>query len=401
MKLRSNEPFWLVKNGLIHSYPSIDKDYSADILIVGGGITGALMAHQCISEGYKTILIDKREIANGSTSATTSMLQYEIDVPLVDLIALIGEEGAVMSYQACSESIDTLQKISNKIKSTCGFEKKQSLYYATTAKEEKKLYTEYEARLKHGFEVTWLTAKQIQHKYHLQKTHGGILSNQGGSIDAFCLAHDLLQYNVAKGLKVFDKSILNEVKYHKDVVEATVNEDYSIKAKHIIYCTGFETSKMIKDKFVNLLSTFAIVGEATDNFKSAIDETLFWNTAQPYNYMRTTDDGRLLIGGEDEEFVDPAKRDKMLHAKSEKLLKYIAKTLPSYNFKVDFAWAGTFGETKDGLPYIGAHPDFKHSFFSLGFGGNGITFSVIAMEVIAAMLKGKNHPLQPYFKFGR
>jgi len=82
MDVRSNEPFWLVRNGIMHSYPSLRHDLECDVVIVGGGITGALMAHACKEKGYDTVLIDKREIAHGSTSATTSMLQYEIDVPL-------------------------------------------------------------------------------------------------------------------------------------------------------------------------------------------------------------------------------------------------------------------------------------------------------------------------------
>lgn len=64
MKLRSNEPFWLVKNGLINTYPSLDRDIETDILVVGSGITGALIAHRCIADGYATTLIDRREIAN-------------------------------------------------------------------------------------------------------------------------------------------------------------------------------------------------------------------------------------------------------------------------------------------------------------------------------------------------
>ncbi|SEA36257.1 FAD dependent oxidoreductase [Arachidicoccus rhizosphaerae] len=101
MKLKSSEPFWLVKNGLLTTYPSLREDKKVDILIVGGGITGCLIAHQCIVQGYQTILIDKLEVANGSTSATTAMLQYEIDIPLHKLIDQIGEKGATASYWAC------------------------------------------------------------------------------------------------------------------------------------------------------------------------------------------------------------------------------------------------------------------------------------------------------------
>ncbi|RXJ43755.1 FAD-dependent oxidoreductase [Gelidibacter gilvus] len=86
MRLTSVEPFWLVKNGILHSYPSLNSDIETDIVIVGAGITGSLIAHQCIADGYKTVIVDKREVCHGSTSATTSMLQYEIDLPFFDLI---------------------------------------------------------------------------------------------------------------------------------------------------------------------------------------------------------------------------------------------------------------------------------------------------------------------------
>jgi glycerol-3-phosphate dehydrogenase len=78
MRIRSDETYWLLKNGLLTVHPSLQKNVTCDVLVVGGGITGALMAYQCGLDGYRVILIDKRDIALGSTSATTSMLQYEI-----------------------------------------------------------------------------------------------------------------------------------------------------------------------------------------------------------------------------------------------------------------------------------------------------------------------------------
>ena len=69
--------------------------------------------------------------------------------------------------------------------------------------------------------------------------------------------------------------------------------------------------------------------------------------------------------------------------------------------RIDFSWGGTFGETKDGLPYIGEHPDFPSAYFVLGFGGNGITFSVIGMEMVSKFLQKQPHELSEYFKFRR
>ena len=401
MDLKSNEPFWLVKNGIINSYPSLREDISCDVLVVGGGITGSLIAHQCMEDGFNTVLIDKREIANGSSSATTSMLQYEIDTPLYKLIDMIGERGAVASYKACSKSIDQLQDVCKQIKSKAGFKKKESLYFAALKKDVSWLKEEFKARKKAGFEVKWMEADEIEKKYQLKKTQGGILSKQGASVDAFMLVHEILDFNVKRGLKVYDKTELVEVNDKSKYSEITSNTGSKIKAKKIVYCIGYESITMIKEKFVDLISTYAIVSEANTTLSKEFNDVLIWNTADPYIYMRTTDDGRFLIGGEDEEFRNPEKRDELIGQKEKKLQKTFEKLIPHIPFHLDFAWAGTFGETKDGLPYIDSHKDFRNSYFVLGFGGNGITFSVTGMEMVSNWLKGKKHPLNEWFRFGR
>lgn len=401
MDLTSSEPFWLVKNGLLESYPSLREDITTDILIVGGGITGSLMAHKCVEEGYSTVLIDRREVANGSTSATTSMLQYEIDVPLFELSEMIGQNAAEANYWACHDSIDELQSIIKKIKSDCGFEKKESLYFAAFKKDIPNLKKEFEARKKCGLSVQWLSAEDIEKRYQIKESNGGILSEQGGSIDAFKFTHDLMAYNHSRGLQIFDKTDVKSSDYKENGVTITTEFGNTIKAKKVIYCNGYESTELIKDDFVKLLSTYAIVGERNEDDQSHLDDTLFWNTAEPYIYMRTTDDNRVLIGGEDEDFVDDDKRDALLQEKNIKLQKTLHRLLPNYQFRTDFMWAGTFGETKDGLPYIGEHPNFPSCYFVLGFGGNGITFSVIGMNVIADMMNDNKHPLAEYYKFRR
>jgi glycine/D-amino acid oxidase-like deaminating enzyme len=64
-------------------------------------------------------------------------------------------------------------------------------------------------------------------------------------------------------------------------------------------------------------------------------------------------------------------------------------------------WAGTFGESENGLPSIGAVPDMPNCYAVLGYGGNGITFGAIAAQIIANRLCGKPDPDEPLFAFGR
>jgi glycine/D-amino acid oxidase-like deaminating enzyme len=88
MDLRSGQPYWLIKNGPLASYPPLERRQTCEVAIIGGGITGALVAHRLVGEGVETVLVDKREVAMGSTAASTALLQYATDKSIVMIEAV-------------------------------------------------------------------------------------------------------------------------------------------------------------------------------------------------------------------------------------------------------------------------------------------------------------------------
>lgn len=400
MKLRSPESFWLLKNGILHNYPSLQKNITCDIAVIGSGITGALISHTLHNAGYKTVVIDKRDVANGSSAATTSMLQYEIDVPMHKLAGMIGEQGAVECYRAGIDAIDTLESLVKKEHIDTGFARKKSLQVAHSKKAIDALEKEYQYRKKHGFQVAWLTSEEIKTRYRME-SHPGILSGEGASIDAFRAAHELIKKNHERGMEVYDHTWVNKFSYGVDGVEMVTEEGYTVSCKKIIFCSGFETLQMFKQKYADVISTFALVSEADFNLYPLLKDVLIWDTAEPYIYMRTTDDQRLLVGGEDIPYKYSSISEKIKSRKTAKLNRKMKDLFPSLRLIEDYSWAGAFGVTKDGLPYIGTHPDFPGAIFVLGLGGNGITFSVQGMELVLKILAGETDPLLHYYRFDR
>ncbi|MBK7241472.1 MAG: FAD-binding oxidoreductase [Flavobacteriales bacterium] len=399
MKLTSANAFWALSNGLKTTYPSVNEDIETDVVIIGAGITGGFDAHQCVSDGHRVVILDKREVCHGSTSATTSLLQYEIDVPLFKLIEKVGEEHAIASYKACHRSIDIVEKLALDLSRDSGFKRKSSIYFCTKKGQLKALRKEFEVRKHYGFEVEWIMGNELQNEYGLKGALGAIRSAQGASVDAYTLAYDLLAASVEKGLIVRDNTEVTKVEHDQDAVKVITCDGHRLKAKKLIYCNGFESTEILGRSFVKLLSTYATVGEQLPGPETVLDDVLFWNMADPYIYARATDDGRMLIGGEDEEFVDPQKRDRRIQKKAEKLEKTMHELFPKMPYKVDFAWAGTFGETEDGCPFIGEHKDHPNTYWVLGFGGNGITFSTIGREMVSAYLSGQDHPMDEPWGF--
>lgn len=399
MDLRSTETFWPLKNAQKTSYPSLESDVNTEILIIGGGITGALIAYQLIKEGKKIILVDKRDICNGSTAASTALLQYEIDVSLHELIKIRGLECAVDSYNNCKKAIFELREIIDTIKSTCHFEFKKSVYFCSSEKDIPFLEEEFKVRKQHGFDVKWLEKLDLQ-KLGLNAL-AAIESSTAAVMDPYKLAQDLLIYCQKKGMQIFDRTTIASTKSENGKLIATTEDNNTITVDNIVNCSGYESTETLKEKVVDLKSTFVITSESFATLPAGFKNTIFWDTANPYLYFRATADNRIIAGGGDEDFKDPKKRDTLLPKKEEYLAEQFHLKFPEIKFKIDYSWAGTFGETKDGLPYFGKPDPKKNEHYILGFGGNGITFSVLGMNSIMASLKNEKHPDLEYYKFGR
>jgi glycine/D-amino acid oxidase-like deaminating enzyme len=400
MLLKSGYPYYLIHDGLVHDYPKLEKDLRTDVVIMGGGISGALTAYALVKEGIPCTVVDARSIGLGSTCASTSLLQYELDVSLSDLTKLVGESNARRSYQLCSEAIDKLILVADKI-GFQGIQKKKSLYYAVSRKDAVKLKEEFIQRKKAGFRVRFLEEDDINEQLGF-KAPAGILSQQAAQTDSYMFTHFLHQYNTRKGAAVYDRTPITKIKHHKKSVELRTANGHTIKAKKLVYATGYEVVQYVDQPIVKLLSTYAIASETISGSRPFWkDDMLIWNTAEPYLYLRTTPDNRILIGGRDENYYSPARRDKLINRKRSLLTKDFSKLFPHITFIPEFSWTGTFGSTKDGLPYIGTYPKLPNSYFALGFGGNGITFSMVAAELVASLLKGKRSKDLDLFSFER
>lgn len=98
----------------------------------------------------------------------------------------------------------------------------------------------------------------------------------------------------------------------------------------------------------------------------------------------------LIIGGEDEASPDAHEDQARLKRKCETISTKLRRLLPELDFEIDYSWAGAFGESATGLPSIGPVPDMDHTWAVMGFGGNGITYSVIASQVVGTAVRGKS-----------
>lgn len=368
--------------------------------IIGAGITGALTGWHLLQKGIQAVVIDRRHAGMGSTAASTSLLQYEIDTPLLELINLVGEKNAVLSYLLCRQAIYDLHEVCKQLPSKPTFNLHPSLQFASYNNDVRNMEREYLLRKRAGFNLQLLSVDDLSKLFGFRKP-AGLLSADGGLVDAYELTHALLKHGQDKGMLVYDNTLVTSIDYGNKGVVLQTEWGYKVEARQLVIACGYESQTYLPKRIEKLYSTYSIISEPLYIPEFWHKNALIWETAMPYLYMRASSDHRIAIGGKDDLFYNPARRDANLPRKTKLLEQSFRRLFPHIPFRTDFAWAGTFASTRDGLPYIGTIPERPHTWFALGFGGNGITFSLLAAQIISDLLSGNKNANSNLFAFNR
>jgi glycine/D-amino acid oxidase-like deaminating enzyme len=400
-RVRTGAPWWLLHDGVGDAGNALTESTRCDVAIIGAGITGALVADALVATGRRVVVLDAREPAQGSTAASTALLQYEIDTHLVDLVRLVGAEHAALAYRACVASFAMLEERLPEVLPGAGYERHPSLYLAADERGGATLQGELAARRALGIACEWLDADELQRRHGIHRP-GAILSALGAQVNPLRLTRALLSACRRHGVRVFSRSAVTCIETDGPQLRLRIANGMGVTADHAVVCAGYESRDFLPCEVADVNNTFAFVTEPFEAGSSATQLPLVWESARPYLYMRSTSDGRLIVGGEDVPFRSTSARDALLPRQIARLSSKYRRLFGADPPPIARAWAGSFAETRDGLPFIGPVPgEDPRIHFALCYGGNGITYSVHAGEVIRAGIEGRTHELAGVFGFGR
>ncbi|WP_309629724.1 FAD-dependent oxidoreductase [Brevundimonas sp.] len=388
--LRTGRSVWADSPGLGVPVRPLTQAISVDVCIVGAGISGAFMAHE-LSRDHSVAVLDRRPPLMGSTVASTAMLQWEIDLPLTALGDRIGAKNAARAWRRSRSAVDALKRIVARERIVCGLKDKGSLYLAGDEYGHRALETEAGARAVLGLESRYVGPAELRALYGMERT-GAIVSEGSASADPARLAAGLLRRAATNGARVYSPVEALEVLGDPDGVTLTTDAGVVVRARKVVFCCGYEFPKGAPTPEAEVISTWAMASKPQAACPAWLRDMLVWEASDPYLYFRMGGDGRLIVGGEDE--ADPvAHEDKTkLKRKCETIVGKLKRLLPQVEFEIDYSWAGAFGESSTGLPSIGPVPGLEHGWAVMGFGGNGITYSVIASQIVAAEVRGGVDP---------
>jgi glycine/D-amino acid oxidase-like deaminating enzyme len=397
--LRTGRPLWLDKRRAPLAIKSIVRPTLCDIAIVGAGISGALIAETLSETGLDIVVLDRRGAGEGSTAASTAMLQYELDTPLSLMADRVGRERAERIWRRSFLAVEALRARTDRLGLKVDGATRGSIYLDGNILDPDGLDREADARRRAGFEVERIGPAEVERRFGIRRRHA-ILGFGNYSADPRKMAIDYLRVAEKRGARIYAPADVASIDASRTEVTLHLKDGGEVRAKHAIFATGYEMLKGVPRKGNYIMSTWSI---ATRPQPRAIwpGAAMIWEAATPYLYIRTTPQGEVICGGEDEDIVDADERDAKIAAKTATLARKLSALLPGIDPTPAYAWAGSFGNSPVGSPTVGRIPGMPNCYAAMGYGGNGITFSMMAAQILRAEITGSGDPDADLFSFHR
>lgn len=386
----ATQPYW-IETASLPRFPKLDRDERVDVVIVGGGITGLTAAYLLTLDGRRVALLERERCAQIDTAHTTAHLTMVTDQRLPALVKRFGRDHAQAAWDAGLAAIAQIESIVTDLDLACDFAWVPGYLHAPIAQPagddvKQSLREEAVLAAELGFDASFIEELPFvsrpgvrfdgQARFHPRKYLAGVaraITDRGGMIfehsaaDTFC---DEPRSVISNGHTLACGAIV--LATHTPLMGNT----------SLLSATLFQTK-------LSLYTSYAISGRVE---KGRVPDALFWDTADPYHYLRIEphrDHDDAIFGGEDHKTGQASDTSACFG----RLERTLASMLGAVT--ITHRWSGQVIGTADGLPFIGETA--PHQFAGTGYSGNGMTFGTLAGMMAADRVMGRANPWSALF----
>lgn len=368
-------------------FDDLQTSATADVCIIGGGITGVMTAYLLAKAGKDVVLLEKSHVGEGATGDTTAFITQIIDTNLQDLQSTYGAVQAKKILESHHVAIDLIEKIATEEGIDCDFARTPNYIYAAEADEREDLDREFDASTRLGLDSTRGTSSLgIPNAGYIE------IANQA-KFHPLKFVYGLAQRLKAMGVRVYEHSEVTKVE--QGPLKRVWTKRQYVDAPWVIsaaYSPFAEPTGLFFKK--GMYVTYMYEFETTKELPEGIYEDL----QNPYHYFRVDKlegTNNIILGGEDHRYdvpVDASKNFQALH-------DYVEKVFGS-TYTLKRQWQGPILEPIDGLAFIGPHKD-ERMLYAFGFSGNGMTYAGIAAAMLRDAVVGEPNPYKNLYAADR
>ena len=396
MNVTHGNVFWNEGTGIIKKYPYLSRDKKCDVLVVGGGIGGALSAYIQAKQGINVIVVDKNILGFGATLQADGTLDTRLDFNS-KITKNVDIKNITKCNNLCSQALDDIKDIINEILNdedckryaqNLGFNLTDLLYFSDHITNKISMYKMFEKIGKQNDQIEYLEQDPI-----INLKTGILFPKAAAVINPYIFAQIIFMYlSKMDNVEIYENTYITNITSKDDVVESITKNRFKIFSTSVILANGIHTLEYLKEDSITLNKTFAVV---TERIKD-LDYNVINIVAKDINYPNTTisftKDKRIVLCGEDVKRNERMINDKYFinfaNGKYKKMYFNLKKIINIIDdIKITNCFSGLYLDTKDGLPIIDEIENMPNVYCNLGTGKNGIIFSMIGARMLKNVSK--------------
>ena len=399
MTADDRRPTYWAEQTLDQSAPRAHGDLRADVIVVGGGITGLSVADRLRTAGRSVILLEADRCGSGATGRSSGFVTPDSELELSELVRRFGVPDAALLWQNACEACASIRADAERGASRCDLIDADSLYVASSRRGVRAITAEHEARQRLGFPSRLYEGEPLAGLLGGAQYRAGVRAGGTLGINGLAWAQSQKRELASHGVRIFEESRVLRFE-----AEAVYTPDAIVRAPAIVFCL---------DRFAPEIAVAARDGyhaqaslTVTEPLTPATLRSIFpagplmvWDTDLVYKYFRPTAEGRLLVGGGSlrDTYAATETPGQRTFAMLE---QYATSRFPQLRgVRFTHAWRGMIGMTRDLLPLAGRSPSTPSHYYALC--AAGLAWSVLSARTAAAAVLGETTPLDAFFSPGR
>ncbi|KAK4182686.1 FAD dependent oxidoreductase-domain-containing protein [Podospora australis] len=392
----ASDSVWVHKHpySKLPTFPTLDKDLSTDVAIIGAGIAGIATAYELVRRGKNVVMLEARDVLSGETGRTSGHLTNDLDDGYIEIAKKHGEEGAKIAAESHAWARDRVGEITKELGIDCEYRRLPAydvsqfpIGHEKHDKEISELKEEAEMQKKIGMETRFdpnLTVKGWSGKIDQR---GGLVANNQATFHPTRYLAGVLNwlkqqpnfqcYTRTRVMDVSEKGIEVLGLGHK-TVEIKTENGHTVKAENAVEATCVPLQKLSVITQLEFYRSYCIAIRVP---KGSVEDCLLYDNAEEYKYVRLTacdeKDDYMVVGGCDHKVG----QEETLPRYAE-LEQWTRERFPQAG-TVDYKWSGQVFEPVDFMAFIGKNQGNDKIYIITGDSGDGLTHGVLAGRLIA------------------
>jgi glycine/D-amino acid oxidase-like deaminating enzyme len=388
----------------VPTYPKHRGADTADVVIIGGGLTGCATAYAFAAAGVKVTLLEAAQIGHGSSGSASGWLNEDPGVGFADLEQAVGLRDAKRAYQTWRRASLDFASLMRRLDVKCFIDAHPAVTVASTPDQVVRLKREQKARHAGDLDASLLNARAVAGEVALSAA-AALRAKDGATLDPYRACLGLAVSAEMRGARLFERTAVKKVTFTRKTADVLTGNG-RIHTRRVIVATGTPTPlyQSLARHFW-FRTTYAAQTEplpAKIRQLMGRREAVIRDSADPPHVIRWVGQDRVMVAGADADTPPVRLRDKVIVQRTGQLMYELSTLYPDISgVQPAFGWAADYARTTSGLPCLGPHRNFPHHLFAFGDASQGVTGAYLASRVLLRHHFEEMDPSDEVFGFHR